>query len=224
MQVGLIAAAAGALATPVVVAAVDWAPRVARPDVALPAGGAHRALVAAGLSAAVLGLLGARIGIDAALAAYLVFGLAAVALVLIDAAHHRLPDVLTLGSYPVGVGLLGLAALVGSDSGELGRAALGALIGFGAYALLYVAVRSGIGAGDVKYAGVVGLHAGWLGWDSLLVALVGGFVVGGVVSLLLLARGRAGLKTKLPFGPAMVAGAVIGIVWGEPLAAAWLTG
>jgi len=54
------------------------------------------------------------------------------------------------------------------------------------------------------------------------VALVGGFVVGGIVSLLLLVRGRVGLKTKLPFGPAMVAGAVVGIVWGEQIAGAWL--
>lgn len=220
----LVTAGAGLVATPLVVAAVGWAPRVGRPAQAAVRPGRLRAIASAGLSAAVLGLVGARIGADAALAAYLVFGLTAVALLLIDVEHHRLPDVLTLGSYPVGAGLLALAAALGSESGRLGRGLLGALVGFGTYALLYVAVRSGIGAGDVKYAGVVGLHAGWLGWGPLVVALVGGFVVGGVVSVLLLARGRAGLKTKLPFGPAMVAGAVIGIVWGEPLAAAWLGG
>jgi len=168
-----------------------------------------------------LGLLGWRIGFDPALPAYIVFGLAGVALALVDADHRRLPDVLTLPSYAVGALLLGLAAASGSDSGSYPRALAGAAIGFGTYALLFVAVRSGIGAGDVKYAGVVGMHAGWLGWGSLTVAVIGGFVVGGLLSILLLVSRRVGLKSALPFGPSMVAGALIGIVWGEPIAAAW---
>lgn len=228
-EVGLVTGVAGALATPLVLAASRWAPAVARPEVARARTRGrpdaphwvHQVVVAGGC-ATTLGLIGARIGADAALAAYLVFGLVGVALALVDLGHHRLPDVLTLSSYPVGAALLGLATLAGSTSGHLVRALFGAVVGFAAYAVLYIAARSGIGAGDVKYAGVVGLHAAWLGWGSLVVALVGGFLVGGVVSLVLLARGRAGLKTRLPFGPAMVAGAVLGIVWGESLAAAWL--
>lgn len=224
-QVGALAAVAGVMATPLVLAAVRWAPGVGRPaTVPAPAASWRAYALVGGLCAVVLGVIGARVGTDPALGAYVVFGLVAVALVLVDVQHHRLPDVLTLTSYPIGAGLLGFAALAGSDTGRLRGALLGAAVGFGAYALLYVAVRSGIGAGDVKYAGVVGMHAGWFGWGSLLVALVGGFVVGGAVSLLLLARGRAGLRTKLPFGPAMVAGALIAIGWGEPLAAAWITG
>jgi len=172
--------------------------------------------------AAVLGLLGARIGPDPALAAFLVFGLVAVVLGIVDLRHHRLPDVLTLPSYVVGIGLLGLAALMGSESGRLTRALIGMVVGFGAYALMYVTLRSGIGAGDVKYAGAVGLHAAWLGWEELALALTAGFFVGGVVSLVLLVAGRVRLKTALPFGPAMVVGAVVGIVWGDAIAAAWV--
>lgn len=178
--------------------------------------------VVATANAAVLGLLGARVGLDPALPAYAVFGLVAVTLVLVDLAEHRLPDVLTLPSYLVGTALLALAVALGSATGSLGRAALSALVALAVFALLWVVAPSGIGLGDVKYAGVVGLHAGWLGWGALVVALVGGFVVGGLVSLALLATGRVGLRSRVPFGPSMIAGALVGIVVGEPIARAWL--
>jgi len=222
-QLGVAAAGAGVLATPLMLKAVRWAPASGRPPSAaetLPA--APPPLLVAILTGVVLGLIGARIGLEPALPAYLVFGAVASVLALVDVAHHRLPDILTLPSYLVGAALLGFAALAGSSSGSLGRALLGAAVGFGTYAVLFVIAPAGIGAGDVKYAGVVGMHAGWLGWGPLLIALVSGFVVGALVSVALMMRGRAGLKTKLPFGPAMVAGAVIAVVWGDPLATAWL--
>lgn len=220
-EVAALTAVAGALTAPLAVWAVRWAPAAGRPDHPVQAGGPPVLAVGVAL-AGTLAVIGGRVGADPALGAYLVFGVALVVLVAVDLRWHRLPDVLTLPSYLVGAALLGLAALVGSDTGDLGRAAAGAAIGFGAYAVLYLAVRTGIGAGDVKYAGVIGMHAGWLGWGSLTVALVGGFVVGGLLSALLLLTGRARLATRIPFGPAMAVGALVGIGWGEPIVAAWL--
>ncbi len=223
-QVAVLASIAGLAATPLILVAARWAPRVARPE-RPPDRGRPRAPVVVAvaiITALVLGLVGARIGADPALAAFGVFSLVGVTLVLIDLAEHRLPDILTLPSYAVGAVLLGLATALGSDTGSLGRALLGAMLALVVFTILWLVAPTGIGFGDVKYAGVVGLHAAWLGWGPLFIALVGGFVVGGVVSLLLLVTGRVGLRSRVPFGPAMIVGALIGIVGGEPLARAWL--
>jgi len=223
-QVAVLAGVAGLAATPLVLVAARWAPRVARPEPPPDRGWPRAPVIVAVaiVTAAVLGLVGARIGADPALAAFGVFSVVGVTLVLIDLAEHRLPDVLTLPSYAVGVVLLGVATALGSDTGSLGRALLGAVIALAVFTVLWLVAPTGIGFGDVKYAGVVGLHAAWLGWGPLFIALVGGFVVGGVVSLLLLVSGRVGLRSRVPFGPAMIVGALIGIVVGEPLASAWL--
>jgi leader peptidase (prepilin peptidase)/N-methyltransferase len=74
---------------------------------------------------------------------------------------------------------------------------------------------SGLGMGDVKLVALTGLYLGWLGWPVVLVGLFLGFLAQGLLGLGLLAARRAGLRTDLPFGPALLAGA---------LAAALLTG
>ena len=82
--------------------------------------------------------------------------------------------------------------------------------------------RSGLGAGDVKLAGVLGLYLGWLGWPTLVLGAFAGFLAGGLVSLALLAARRATLATRVPFGPSMVAGALLAIAIGNTQAATLL--
>jgi leader peptidase (prepilin peptidase)/N-methyltransferase len=65
--------------------------------------------------------------------------------------------------------------------------------------------------GDVKLAGLLGLHLGWLGWGAVVVGAFAAFVVQAVVALVLLAARRIGLRGELPFGPAMLAGAALAI-------------
>jgi leader peptidase (prepilin peptidase)/N-methyltransferase len=79
-----------------------------------------------------------------------------------------------------------------------------------------------MGLGDVKLAGVLGLYTGFLGWGAWAVALFGGFLFGGVVSIALVLAGRAGRKSKVPFGPFMVAAAMVAVFVGQPLARAYL--
>ena len=85
----------------------------------------------------------------------------------------------------------------------------------------YLALRllrpGGMGGGDVKLAGVLGLYLGWLGWGSLAVGAFAAFFFGGVFGLALMAFGRAGRRTAIPFGPWMIAGAWAGILAGGPL-------
>ena len=95
---------------------------------------------------------------------------------------------------------------------------MGALALFAFYFLLAFIYPAGMGFGDVKLAGLIGLYLGWLGWGSLLVGAFLGFLLGAVVGIALMVRGRAGRKTKIPFGPFMLMGAGIAVIWGQTLA------
>ncbi|MEA5119511.1 MAG: prepilin peptidase [Propionicimonas sp.] len=151
------------------------------------------------------------------LAAFLWFAGSSVALTLIDLDTKRLPDAIVLPGYGVGIGLLTLACLLGADWWWLLRAGIGMAALFGLYALLWFVRPGGMGAGDVKLAGVVGLYLGWLGWGPLAVGAIAAFLLGGGFGIVQVALGRAGRKTALAFGPWMVAGAWVGVMAGTAL-------
>jgi leader peptidase (prepilin peptidase)/N-methyltransferase len=146
-----------------------------------------------------------------------------VALAVIDARTRRLPNRIVLPAYPVLAGLFALACLLGAPWEWLARAGIGGAILFAFYWLLRAVGRGGMGGGDVKLAGVIGMALGFVGWGALAVGAFAAFLVGGVVSLVLLLAGRAGRKTAIPFGPWMLAGAWIGLLVGAD-AAAWYLG
>jgi len=75
----------------------------------------------------------------------------------------------------------------------------------------------GMGLGDVALAPVLGLALGWLGWGACLTGLMGGFVIGALVGVVLLASKRAGARSRIPHGPFMLSGAALGLFGGEPL-------
>ncbi len=148
---------------------------------------------------------------------YLYLASVGLALAVIDLDTKRLPNVLTLPSYVV-LGLLFLlpAAIDGDWSAYL-RAWLAALALFGFYFLLAVIYPSGMGFGDVKLAGVLGLALGWLGWGVLVVGGFLGFLLGALIGGALMLVRKAGRKSKIPFGPFMLLGALLAILWGGQL-------
>jgi leader peptidase (prepilin peptidase)/N-methyltransferase len=163
-------------------------------------------------------------GAHADLPAYLYLAAVGVALAMIDLDVKRLPDALTLPSYPVGLLLLGIAAAVDSAGGAFARASLATLALFAFYALVWFLYPAGMGLGDVKLAGVVGLYLGWLGWGQLVVGAFAAFAVGAVVSIGIVVFAEGGRKTKVPFGPFMLVGVLIGIYAGHAIAHAYTNG
>jgi leader peptidase (prepilin peptidase)/N-methyltransferase len=141
-------------------------------------------------------------------------------LAIIDLDVKRLPDALTLPSYAVGVVLLGLGSL--SEPHQLLRAVLGAAAMFGLYFALCFAYPAGMGFGDVKLSGVLGLYTAWLGWDVWTVGLFLGFLLGGVFGIAVVLAKQGGRKTALPFGPFMILGVFVAIFAGQQLADGYL--
>ncbi|HWR85947.1 MAG TPA: prepilin peptidase, partial [Rhodoglobus sp.] len=158
-----------------------------------------------------------------ALAAFLYLAAITVALALIDLDVRRLPNAIVLPAYAVGAALLVPAALLMAEPGRLLSAGIGAVALAAFYLLLAVARPGGMGMGDVKLAGVLGLFLGFQGWGALVVGAFGAFVLGGVFSLGLVLARRAGRASRIPFGPWMLAGAWVGIAAGEAIAAGYLS-
>jgi leader peptidase (prepilin peptidase)/N-methyltransferase len=172
-------------------------------------------------TALLFAVLAAHFGAHAVLPAFLYLGAVGVALALIDVDHHRLPDPLTLPSYPVGLVLLGVAAVTAHDAWRFERALIGMAALFGFYLLTWFVYPGGMGFGDVKLSGVVGLYLAYLGWDQLAVGAFAGFLVGAVVSVVIVLVAGGGRKTKVPFGPFMLIGALIAIFAGHTIGHAY---
>jgi len=157
------------------------------------------------------------------LVAFLYLAAISIALAIIDIETHKLPNVIVLPGYAVGVALLGTAALLQGDLVTLGRMAAGAGILFAFYFIVAIISPRGMGMGDVKLAGVLGLFLGSLGWGQLAVGAGAAFVLGGLFSIILLITRRAGRKSGIPFGPWMLLGAWVGIFAGSAIAGGYLS-
>lgn len=164
----------------------------------------------------------AQLHVLAALPAYLDFAAAGLALALIDAEHRRLPDVIVLPSYLV-IGLLLTAASAGTGRWwPLARAGLGAASLFGGYLCLSLVAAGAMGRGDVKLSGVVGGILAYLSWSVLIVGACAAFVLGAVVGVAVLIARGGGRRAAIAFGPFMIAGALLAVFAGDPIARAYL--
>lgn len=151
------------------------------------------------------------------LLAYLYLAAISIALALIDIDTHRLPNAIVLPSYIVAAVLLAASGLLAQDFDALLWAVIGGMAMWMAYFVMAFIYPAGMGFGDVKLAGVLGLYLGFLGLGPLLVGAFAAFVLGGVFAVGLLVTKRAGRKSGIPFGPWMLAGAWLGIFWGDAI-------
>jgi len=174
------------------------------------------------LTGVLFGVMAWEFGATWELPAYLYLVAVGVALAFIDLDTRRLPNALTLPSYVVGLVLLAVPAVLDSRPDDLVRAVLGAAALFGFYFLLALIYPAGMGFGDVKLAGVLGLYLGFLGWDAVIVGGFAGFLIGAVVGVGLMVAGRARRRTAVPFGPSMLAGTLVGVLWGSVLGSWYL--
>lgn len=188
-----------------------------RPTYEKVAGTPH---LAAGLAVAGAGfgsLVGWQVGWTPVLGAWAY--LVAVCLLLgwVDARTRLLPTQLIAPSYGVIVALILGAAVLDRDAGRIWGACLGWLAMGGFYFVMWQIGPRGLGYGDVRLSGLLALCLGYLGWGQLITGLYAGFLLGGFSSLVLVLTRRVNRKTQIPFGPFMMLGALVGLVWGHSL-------
>jgi leader peptidase (prepilin peptidase) / N-methyltransferase len=124
--------------------------------------------------------------------------------------------------YPTTAGVIVLGAAVGfltPEPNHFWRALLGAFIARSVFWLLWFIRSAGMGFGDVRLAAIIGFVLSWFGWAHLFIGLWVGFLAFGVPGLLLAVfrRDRGVMRRAYPFGPFLLGGAVVGVVWGAQL-------
>ncbi len=139
---------------------------------------------------------------------WLWFVLTGVVLAVIDVRIHRLPNVLVGLTFVIGSLLLFVHGLLIHSLSQFTSAALGAVTLVLAYGVLHL--LGGIGMGDVKYAGVVGLYLGSLSWSALWWGTLVAFLLAASASFWPASIGQKRSDRGMAFGPAMVVGALAG--------------
>jgi len=170
--------------------------------------GARTRITTAALTGALCGALALRFGMEWSLPAFLLLAVIGVQLARVDLAHHLLPNPLVLTLLVAGLALFLLSSTATAEWAELLRAAAGAAILFVVFLILALISPNGIGMGDVKLAAPVGLYLGHLGWSQLFYGGALGFVLGGILSVVLIRLKRTNLGSEVAFGPSMLAAAV----------------
>lgn len=165
-----------------------------------------------------LGLLGAqRLPIDWTLPAYFVFLVATLSLALTDLDHRLIPNRILFPSLGASVVLLLGGALLEHNGSSWLRAVTAGIAYFIGLLIIGLVARGGFGMGDVKLAALLGAFLGYLGWGELVVGLVLAILLGGVVSVLMLATRVKGRSDRFAYGPYLVLGAYLGILYGADL-------
>jgi leader peptidase (prepilin peptidase)/N-methyltransferase len=164
-------------------------------------------------------LVALHVGMRWLLPANLWLAALAVVLVVTDVRHRRLPNPLLLVGGTGFAGLLVLAAVLDHRPGALVGGLVAAVALFALFLVAAVVSPAGMGMGDVKLVAVLGLALGYAGSAQVLLAIVLAFALHAVLAVSLLVTGRAGRRTDLPFGPALLIGSGLSLGWFEPLLA-----
>jgi leader peptidase (prepilin peptidase)/N-methyltransferase len=152
------------------------------------------------------------------LPAYWAFIVVTMALSLIDIDHKLIPNRVLFPGMAVAGALLVIGAVVDGHPDWLIRAVAGGTGYFaGLLVLALIAPRGGLGMGDVKLALLLGLFLGYQGWEQVVLGAFIAILLGGVVSVVLLATRRKGRRDTIPFGPYLVAGAYLTVAWGRQI-------
>lgn len=174
-------------------------------------------------SAAAGALVGWSVGADWDLLPLAPLVPVSVALAVVDWRTRLLPTKVIAPTYLLTIALTLVTWLVTRDTDDLVRAFWGWLLAGGIFFVLWFVHPRGLGYGDVRLAGLLGIALGHLGWGELLVGVYGGFLLGGVggglLSLLRVVERKA-----FPFGPFMLVAALLGVWIGEPVLDGLVTG
>jgi len=182
----------------------------------------RRTPLVAVVTAALFAVTPLVVDVEWTLPAYLWFVAVTVTLTLTDMDTKLIPNRIL---YPGTV--IALVLLIGGgliENGPILRALGGGALYFVLLFVLALIARGGFGFGDVKLAFLLGMFAAYQSWDTLIVAIFAAFLLGGLVSLLLVVFRIRSRKDAIPFGPYLVLGAYVAIAWAGTISTWYLGG
>lgn len=182
----------------------------------------RRAPLVALATAALFAGTPAVVGVDWTLPAYLWFVAVTVTLFLTDIDTQLIPNRILYPGTVIGLMLLVLGGIV--EHGPILRAVTGGALYFLLLLLIALIARGGFGFGDVKLAFLLGFFAAYQSWDTLIVAIFAAFLLGGVVSLILVLTRIRDRKDAIAFGPYLIIGAYVAIAWAGTIATWYMDG
>ncbi len=165
------------------------------------------------LAAAIEALLTWHFGWSAPLPAFLCFGAVAAVVTMTDLVARRIPNAVVGPGYLVGAALLAVASAARGEWWPLERGGITLIVLSAFYFALRLAFPAGMGLGDVKWAGLVGLYIGWVRWEAASTATLVAFAG---AALFIVARRVATSEQMehdtLPMAPFIAAGALVAIL------------
>ena len=133
-------------------------------------------------------------------------------LFVIDLREQRLPNILVGATAAWLVGCAIAQGLVDQSYVTPLRAFACGIAASSALLALAMLTGGGMGMGDVKLAGTLGLATGLVAWSTAFTGLLLAFLIGGVAAVILMAIGRAPRGTAIAFGPMLLAGAFVSVL------------
>jgi leader peptidase (prepilin peptidase)/N-methyltransferase len=119
--------------------------------------------------------------------------------------------ILAVGSLTSGSVLPGGFAFLPLDKPVILSGVIGGAVGLGFFLLVFLINPRGMGMGDIKLAGLIGLVTGW---PMVVVALLIGTLIGGLAAIVLLSLRLKGRKDVLPYGTFLAIGPLVTLFWG----------
>ena len=168
-------------------------------------------------TAALFAAAAVRLGADWALPAFLVVVAGLVAISFVDLELFIVPNRILYPTLFLAAPLFLAAAALDGRWTDARTAAIGGVVGWALLLLIHLVSPAGMGFGDVRLAGLIGMALGWLSVGHLFVGLFLAFLLAAVVGVALIATGVKGRKDKVPFGPFLAGGAMLALLFGSPI-------
>ncbi len=176
-----------------------------------------RRLAAAVVTGALFGAAASHFGSHLIAVPFCVFFAMLVVVSVTDLSHGLVPRRLIYPAMAIVVPLLVATSAVDHRWHSLGGSAIAGAVAFGLFFGVWWFVPQGMGFGDVRLAGAIGVTVGYLSLLHAYVAFLVGFVIGVVFGLIIAAVTSSGRKTRIPFGPSLALGAAFAVLWGGHL-------
>jgi leader peptidase (prepilin peptidase)/N-methyltransferase len=143
---------------------------------------------------------------------YIILSSALIIIAFIDLQEQIIPDIISLPGIVVGLILSFIVPYMSFINSALGALVGGGIILIIAWVGSIIFKKEAMGGGDVKLAAMIGA---FLGWRYTIISLFLGFFLGALTGIILIIAKIKKREDAIPFGPFIVLGSIITLLWGE---------